>query len=76
MKTYPFAKYFVYLNSEVLEPLYMQSKNNEEITLDFSCLVHTKQNLPTLYKKIPIFEVEKWPTREEMCLNEDQYEAI
>lgn len=47
----PFAKYFVYLNSEVLEPLYMQSKNNEEITLDFSCLVHTKQNLPTLYKK-------------------------
>lgn len=72
----PFAKYFVYLNSEVLEPLYMQSKNNEEITLDFSCLVHTKQNLPTLYKKIPIFEVEKWPTREEMCLNEDQYEAI
>lgn len=72
----PFAKYFVNLNSEVLEPLYMQSKNNEEITLDFSCLVHTEQNLPTLYKKIPILEVEKWPTRDEMCLNEDQYEAL
>lgn len=72
----PFAKYFVNLNSEVLEPLYMQSKNNEEITLDFSCLVHTEQNLPTLYKKVPILEVEKWPTRQEMCLNEDQYEAL
>lgn len=72
----PFAKYFVNLNSEVLEPLYMQSKSNEEITLDFSCLVQTEQNHPTLYKKIPILEVEKWPTREEMCLNDDQYEAL
>lgn len=72
----PFAKYLVDLNTDVREPLYTRKKNYESTRVDFNCLVKIKKSISKKYKKIPILNVEKWPTREEMGLNEDQYEAL
>lgn len=72
----PFAKYLVDLNTDVREPLYTRQKSYESTGVDFNCLVKIKKSLSKQYNKIPILDVEKWPTKEEMGLNEDQYEAL
>lgn len=72
----PFAKYLVDLNIEVREPLYTREKNYKPRRVDFNCFVKSKENTAKQYKEIPILDVTKWPEREEMGLNEDQYEAL
>ncbi|XP_061166134.1 NFX1-type zinc finger-containing protein 1-like [Saccostrea echinata] len=73
----PFAKYLVYLKQDVLEPLYTRKKNFDVRLADFGCLLrYGKQTSKTSYEKVPMLNVDKWPTSEEMGLNKDQYEAL
>lgn len=72
----PFAKYLVDLNTEIREPLYTWEKSYQQRRVDFNCFVKSKENTVKQYSEIPILDVTKWPEREEMGLNEDQYEAL
>ncbi|XP_062603582.1 NFX1-type zinc finger-containing protein 1-like [Saccostrea cucullata] len=73
----PFAKYLVYLKQDVLEPLYTRKKNFDVRLADFGCLLQNGEQISkTMYKKVPILNVDKWPTAEVLGFNKDQYEAL
>ncbi|XP_048760859.2 NFX1-type zinc finger-containing protein 1-like isoform X3 [Ostrea edulis] len=72
----PLAKYLAHLDPEVLEPLYTREENYSVKRVNFRCLLTREKQQSTPYMIVPILDVEKWPTSEEMGLNEYQYQAL
>ena len=65
----PFSNYLLNKSiDKVNSPKYLQNHN---LVYDFSAVLDGKKSF-----KAPVLELDKWPTAEEMHLNESQYKAL